>query len=561
MNKNKILLCASLSILSLSLTSCGLINLSDFTRARTNNDTKDTSDTSSYDELTTTYEDLGNYYVDETPITDGINYKRLFYSMNSDVVPSVGDVNLLVIPVEFSDYTFSAAGYSSDEVLYNDLNRVFNGTSTDTGYFESVKSFYNKSSYGKLNLSFDIATKYSLNMTAKELYQKCFDSNGTLTSTTGSDYALECAVENYKSVNGEDSTKKYDSDSDGLIDAVMLIYSAPNSYDDIVFRDYSGDTDSDLYWAYCYWDTTNINNVVYKAGKNGNKTKEEYVASPVAGAYFWCSYDFIYSHSSCVVGGNVDSHTLVHEFGHLLGLKDYYSYDSDKTYSSVGSSDMMDGNIYDHDAYSKMTLGWVNPYIVTGNCTITLEPSTTTPNCIILAPDYNGTVFDEYILIEFFTPDGLNYTDSHSNYSSSNTICNKLPGVKIYHIDSRIAKYKDKMWSLSTDSTINYNKYSYDLAFSNSSSRTRILNSTPYDLIRVIHADKSLGLKNSSDYRLKDSHLFHKGDTFTLSCYSSFFANGSYMNSLKSLDYKVTINYCSSILDPTPQAVVNIETI
>jgi len=62
---------------------------------------------------------------------------------------------------------------------------------------------------------------------------------------------------------------------------------------------------------------------------------------------------------------NIDAHMLVHETGHMLGLEDYYSYSGLE--NPCGGVDMMDLNVGDHDAYSKMVLGWVNPYVVDGS--------------------------------------------------------------------------------------------------------------------------------------------------------------------------------------------------
>ena len=547
--KAKRIIGLSLAISSLlSLSSCSFLNdllTIDFYGPTTTDD----------EDVLTSYEDLGNYYIDLDPITSKCNNKLINNSIYADAVPSVGDVNLLVIPVEFSDYTFEYAGYSSDEVLYDDLNRVYNGTEEDTGYFTSVSDFYKNSSYGKLNLSFEIAPKYELGMTAKQL--KNLDLESDVDKST---YVLEKAVDDYKNKYGNDKVKQFDNDSDGLIDGVMLIYSCHNTGNSeySTFAKNVGDN-GDLYWAYCYWDNENGLEKFYyaKNNKSGHKSNSELIESPIPCTYFWCSYDFIYSYSSCEIGGNVDSHTLDHEFGHMLGLDDYYSYDDstyyNNEYSRAGYADMMEGNIYDHNAYSKAVLGWINPYVVTGDCTISIRSSALYGDCIILANNYNGTVYDEYIMLELFTPEGMNKNDVLYPYSSNIPTCFTNPGVKIFHIDSRLVNSKtgkEGTYSFINKQSIDLN-YAYKFAYSNSKNRDAL--STDYDLIKLIHKDKSTGNLNStsffgdnSSYYGKNKHLFTKNDEFSVSSYKALFKNNGKLDNNEELNYTVTILQANS---------------
>ena len=542
MKYKRIFLAGLSTLLMMSLSSCSLI------QSFLDNMTKTTTATE-----TTVYEDLGNYYKDLDPITSNCNYKLINNSVYVDAVPSTGDINLLVIPVEFSDYTFSYAGYETDSQLYDDLNRVYNGTEEETGYFKSVSEFYKESSYGKLNLSFEIAPKYEVGLTAKQF--KSLTNSSIDSDTDRSTYILEEAVESYRSLYGDSKLKEFDNDNDGLIDGVMLIYSCPNSGNNTNFAREVGDTEQSLYWAYCYWDSNNCAELLYYAenGISGHKNKNQLKESPLPASYFWASYDFMYEYQTCQIGGNVDSHTFDHEFGHMLGLDDYYSYDDEKyrrdSYSRVGFADMMEGNIYDHNAYSKATLGWNTPYIVTGDCTITIKSSALYDECIILADSYDSNAFDEYLMLELFTPEGLNYYDSHYAYSSTYPICYTEAGVKIYHVDSRLCYSSSGGKGTYTYTTPNVNlKYAYKVAATNSVDRDAIQGN--YDLINIINADKSLGnktstsinpFKDNSSFYGTNSHLFHNGDTFTMSDYESLFPNSTKLNNGNELNYKIEI--------------------
>ena len=73
-------------------------------------------------------------------------------------LPTSGEVNALVVPINFTDYIFTSK-------QLNNLNKAFNGTSIQTG-FESVSTYYKKSSYNQLNLSFTILPAYQTNKSA-----------------------------------------------------------------------------------------------------------------------------------------------------------------------------------------------------------------------------------------------------------------------------------------------------------------------------------------------------------------------------------------------------------
>jgi len=95
---------------------------------------------------------------------------------------------------------------------------------------------------------------------------------------------------------------------------------------------------------------------------------------------------------------------------------------------------MMDMNIGDHNAFSKMLLDWTTPYVIQKPTTFKLHSFIKTGECIILTSSWNQTPMDEYLLLEFYTPTGINKKDVsgwvYSNLSSY--------GVKVYHIDARL---------------------------------------------------------------------------------------------------------------------------
>ena len=88
----------------------------------------------------------------------------------------------------------------------------------------------------------------------------------------------------------------------------------------------------------------------------------------------------------------VDTHTYIHETGHLLGLSDYYSQDATQKFKPMGGMDMMDYNLGDENTFSKMLLNWTRPYVITGETTITINASNKIGDCILVpAKSWNGS--------------------------------------------------------------------------------------------------------------------------------------------------------------------------
>ncbi len=466
------------------------------------------------------------YYAATSTLTDNWNYKSFNKTEGCDTVPSTGDVNLLVIPVEVTDYPFVRSGlYSSVSQMKTQFDKIFNGNGAkDTGYWESLASYYAKTSYGKLNLTFEIADIYKTGKTSKGLFNYAKDNDAIA--------VLDDAVANYKLIHGNTSTRQFDSDNDGFIDGVIMIYSNPDFTSDSYIASFDND-DSMFYWAYCFWDYFNANNAS--------------LSSPVPETFFWASTSFLYEASVCSPStGKVDAHTLTHEFGHMLGLDDYYSYDENRT--PAGGLEMMDLNIGDHNSFSKAALGWTHPYIVTDSCEITINPATTSGDSIIVADSWNGTSFDEYLIMDLYTPDGLNKVDAQTAYSSRPKMYT-TSGVRMHHVDARVALINSRgsgNYIEPTTSSPSYNSY-YAVSASNSKNR----DSGPsygygYDLIRLIQANKSIA-NVQSQYNYADNRsLFQKGDTFSMSDYHESFPKSTKLNNGNALGYEIEFVSVSS---------------
>ncbi len=197
---------------------------------------------------------------------------------------------------------------------------------------------------------------------------------------------------------------EFDYDEDSYIDNVWLVYNYEVDYEN-----------ADFWWA--YQDKTYLDDEW-----DGIKSSR----------YGFAGTDFMYEGTE--TGIKVDAHTYIHETGHIMGLEDYYDYDKKVGPTNCGlfSADMMDYNIGDHSSFNKLSLGWVDPTVVTGQGKIelTLNPYTTTGEFLMLANHELESIWDEYFLIEFYTNDGLNKKDQ--------PIAGEALGIRILHVDARI---------------------------------------------------------------------------------------------------------------------------
>lgn len=344
-----------------------------------------------------------SYSKGENPgtVANRITVKEFGDLSGTNPTPSTGKVKILVLPIEIKGYELDS---SEKESILSDLEVLFNGSASSTGW-ESVHSFYESSSYGKLDFEATVAPWFSSGKTISDIERMCSLPGQT---AEGCAYVMRDAVEQYRRSSGDDLSS-FDSDEDGYLDAVWMVYSAPID---------TSETASSLQWAFTYWDLESL-------------PSDE----PVGCTFGWASYEFMYEGYG---REKVDAHTFVHETGHFLGLSDYY----DTTYETapVGGMDMMDANIIDHCAYSKFLLGWVEPYLVQNEETVVVSPLVSSGECIIVptSDGFNGSAFDEYLMIEFYVPEGLNRQDSISPYPGNDVQGPNRPAVRVYHVDSRL---------------------------------------------------------------------------------------------------------------------------
>lgn len=125
-------------MLTISLTSCNL--LVDFSFKET------------FEDYEVFQPDEGNNY---SKVSDfRFNLQNINASQSMINLPSVGESRILVVPVKLND------GPSWSVTMLENVNLAFFGEALETGW-QSVKSFYETSSYGKLTLTGEVAPVFN----------------------------------------------------------------------------------------------------------------------------------------------------------------------------------------------------------------------------------------------------------------------------------------------------------------------------------------------------------------------------------------------------------------
>ena len=368
--------------------------------------------------------------------------------------PTVGKPQVLVIPVEFKDVTAASKGYTVDKI-----EKAFNGNAGETDY-RSVHDYYYASSYGKLDVQFTVLDFWFRPEQNSSYYlNKTMDYYGD---------EIECGDqvvinEFLSTYDGEIDFSHFDSDGNGMIDAVIVINTLEINYD------------VTMQWAYRYWNLyTDAEGYYYEYdGVSAND-------------YLWASYQFMFENEN----GDFDdssalsTYTYIHEFGHVLGADDYYDTSYSENTSPMNGHDIMDGETGDHNAYTKFNYGWLTSsrlIVAEESVTLSLESFGESGDTIIIANNWDDELgaYQEYFIVVYYKNDGLN---NGFGYFENE-------GLVVYHVNASL--YAE---------TIEGETY-YDVYNNNTDASDPDGYGTENNLIELV--------KNASDY------VFEQGDSLS----------------------------------------------
>ena len=417
-------------------------------------------------------------------------------------IPRTGNVKGLVIPIWFAN---SNAFIDNKNKVISDLEKVFNGAEGLEGW-NSVTSYYKKVSNNQVNLSYNISNWY-----------ECGKSSDDITNDKDVRDLVKSATEWYFTNHSGEKMSDYDSDNNGVFDALDIIYGVNDAAND-----------NTIFWG----------KVIF----NSAPVIPSIDGQPKVNFHMWMSATSLYEDVSHT---EVDSHVFCHETGHMFGLSDYYDY-GDSDYRPIAGGTMMFHNTHQQDPFSTLSLGWSKAIVPETSCVVELDDYQSSHTSLVLSANPSGvnSAFNEYIIAELYAPNGLNEFDSKYPWQGFYSKGAQQPGIRLWHVDARLAYLSGDTYYFTDDPTTPNNFVAMSNSFgSNHGSR---LGEDYYDycLLFELRNDKSITYKpttNDEHCMFNDETLFHTGDVFTLEDYSKQFVDGPKLDCGESLGWKLSI--------------------
>ena len=412
---------------------------------------------------------------------------------------ATGDLNVLVVPLFWQD-TPGAETEKNLSAIYQSLGRVISADGSVNDYSDGVASngyslseYYDTASYGQLNLASFVTDWCYLPYNSEQ--------NAFALSYEVAQDILDKIYKMYPNMN----FSSFDQDENGYFDSVIFINVQT-----------IGVTTMNFYTP-------------IEAGTPEKPGVNCYINISLSG---------------------LGSSVIIHELGHNLGLVDYY----DVNYSgidAVGSFDMQSQSLGDWNPYSKYSVGWISPEVITGlthgeSVEIEIGAFANTGDAIVIPGAesfYNGTPFGEYIMIDLFTDYGLNENDALS-YGLQDSV-----GVRIYHVNSVMEGRV-----LSRDGQEIADGEGYSIGTINKANTYSGIGSYHLELIQAGGDNTFTDLDNLRTMLQKED-LFIAGDSFDASEYTEFFHNGL-LDDHKDFGYMIEI--VSITAGDTPTATIRI---
>ncbi|MCR5801095.1 MAG: hypothetical protein K6G57_02045 [Lachnospiraceae bacterium] len=392
-----------------------------------------------------------------------------------------GDLNVLCVPISWSDERERATDKQYEDFC-KELGRVsdMNGNVKDYSDSASMQRFslseyMDIASYGKFNVTTYITDWFPCEYPFSEMKH----SEGDFLYWD----ICEWLLETYPDMNWD----TFDGDKNGYFDSLLLLNAGDMSGEDgFVIVSFGG--------AYC-------TSITYGANESWFPWND---TLPAINTVVYCHSD------------QFASNTIIHEFSHNLGLIDYY----DVSYSgidAIGLYDMQDSDAGDWNAFSKYSVGWIDPIKVSLNpgesAEYEISPMSLSGDAIVIpaAGDTLDNPFGEYMLVDLFANVGTHKFDA-PKFGLGDEV-----GVRIYHVDARM-EARDYLETP---------KHKIEVPIGNVHYGNDYKENGRYE-IELIQAGgvNTFTTLGSERTMIDSSDFFKAGSTFTTEKYSQFFDAG-----------------------------------
>jgi len=315
-------------------------------------------------------------------------------SLMSTHFPSEGEADLLVILANFND-TESTYSTGDFDAFMNEAE--YNGTGSFKDYYEEVSG-------GKL----------TVNSTVTQWVQVPENHDYYGPEDKWGEFALQ-AVQAAADAGVDFS--RFDNDGDGLVEGVAIIHQGAGE---------EVTADANDIWSHSY------------AFSSWGVDKSERTFNGVVVNQYTVQPEWRTNAAEMNTIG-----VISHEFGHNLGLIDFYDVD-EEYYEGTGNWDIMASGAYNgspsgstpahHNPFSKNELDWVDVNTIDQAGTIELDPVYNTGQVLRV----NSPVDNEYLLLENRQKTGFD-SALHG------------PGMLVYHVDGNLIEERRSTNNINTE--------------------------------------------------------------------------------------------------------------
>ena len=132
-----------------------------------------------------------------------------------DSTPCQGNPKILVVPIWFTDSNLYIKANEKEQVR-SDIEDAYFGSNTDTGW-RSVKTYYEELSNNKIHLTGVVTDWYTCSESSRQYYN-------IKTGQAKTNQLVTTVVDWYREQSGDTTMTSFDSDHNGYLDGVMLIF-------------------------------------------------------------------------------------------------------------------------------------------------------------------------------------------------------------------------------------------------------------------------------------------------------------------------------------------------